>query len=34
VDIVAAMTPLAKMARQIVSVTTIPSIVRDAFRLG
>jgi len=34
VDIVAAMTPLTKMARQIVSATTIPSIVRDAFRLA
>src|SRR6202011_536364 len=34
VDIVAAMTPLVKMARQIVSATTIPSIVRDAFRLA
>src|SRR6267142_3986520 len=34
VDIVATMTPLAKMARQIVSATTIPSIVRDAFRLA
>src|SRR6266576_5756271 len=31
VDIVAAMTPLTKMARQIVSAATIPSIVRDAF---
>jgi acetolactate synthase-1/2/3 large subunit len=34
VDIVAAMTPLTKMARQIVSAATIPSIVRDAFRLA
>jgi acetolactate synthase I/II/III large subunit len=34
VDIVAAMTPLTKMARQIVSASTIPSIVRDAFRLA
>jgi acetolactate synthase I/II/III large subunit len=34
VDIVATMTPLAKMARQIVSAATIPSIVRDAFRLA
>src|ERR1700745_1041394 len=34
VDIVATMTPLTKMARQIVSAATIPSIVRDAFRLA
>jgi acetolactate synthase-1/2/3 large subunit len=34
VDIVATMTPLTKMARQIVSASTIPSIVRDAFRLA
>jgi len=34
VDIVAAMTPLTKMARQIASAATIPSIVRDAFRLA
>ena len=34
VDIVAAVTPLVKMARQIVSATTIPSIVRDTFRLA
>jgi acetolactate synthase-1/2/3 large subunit len=34
VDIVATMTPLTKMARQIVSPTTIPSIVREAFRLA
>src|SRR2546430_15674322 len=34
VDIVAAMTPLTKTARQIVSAATIPSIVRDAFRLA
>src|SRR6202453_2155282 len=33
VDIVATMTPLTKMARQIVSPTTIPTIVRDAFRV-
>ena len=32
VDVVASMTPLTKMARQIVSTTTIPSIVREAFR--
>jgi acetolactate synthase-1/2/3 large subunit len=34
VDIVATMTPLTKMARQIVSPTTIPTIVRDAFRVA
>jgi acetolactate synthase-1/2/3 large subunit len=34
VDIVATMAPLTKMARQIVSPATIPSIVRDAFRLA
>src|SRR6266404_6112327 len=34
VDIVATMTPLAKMAHQIVGAATIPSIVRDAFRLA
>ena len=34
VDIVATMAPLTKMARQIVSAATIPSIVRDAFRLA
>ena len=34
VDIVATMTPLTKMAHQIVSAATIPSIVRDAFRLA
>jgi acetolactate synthase-1/2/3 large subunit len=28
------MTPLTKMARQIVSTTTIPSIVREAFRVA
>jgi acetolactate synthase-1/2/3 large subunit len=32
VDIVSTMTPLAKMAHQIVSPVTIPSIVREAFR--
>src|ERR1700720_1765193 len=34
VDIVSTMTPLTKMARQIVSTTTIPSIVREAFRVA
>src|SRR5215469_13153563 len=34
VDIVATMTPLTKMAHQIVSPATIPSIVREAFRLA
>src|SRR6202795_4643685 len=34
VDIVATMAPLTKMARQIVSPTTIPSTVREAFRLA
>src|SRR6266850_6584083 len=34
VDIVATMAPLTKMARQIVSAATIPSIVRDGFRLA
>jgi acetolactate synthase-1/2/3 large subunit len=34
VDIVATMTPLTKMARQIVSPATIPTIVREAFRLA
>src|ERR1700730_12114419 len=34
VDIVSTMAPLTKMARQIVSAATIPSIVRDAFRLA
>ena len=34
VDIVATMAPLTKMARQIVSPATIPSIVREAFRAG
>src|SRR5919107_4776017 len=32
VDTVAAMKPLTKMTRQIVSPTTIPTLVRDAFR--
>src|ERR1700744_5778044 len=34
VDIVAAMKPLTKMAHQIVSTATIPSMVRDAFRVA
>jgi acetolactate synthase I/II/III large subunit len=34
VDIVATMAPLTKMARQIVSPATIPSIVRESFRLA
>jgi acetolactate synthase-1/2/3 large subunit len=34
VDIVSTMTPLTKMARQIVSSATIPTIVRDAFRVA
>src|SRR5712675_148307 len=34
VDIVSTMAPLTKMARQIVSAATIPSIVRDGFRLA
>ena len=34
VDIVAAMAPLTKMARQIVSPATIPTTVREAFRLA
>lgn len=34
VDIVATMTPLTKMARQIVSPATIPTIVREAFRVA
>jgi acetolactate synthase-1/2/3 large subunit len=34
VDIVASMTPLTKMARQIVSPATIPTIVREAFRVA
>src|ERR1700726_2003291 len=34
VDIVASMTPLTKMARQIVSAQTIPTIVREAFRVA
>jgi len=34
VDIVAMMTPLTKMARQIASTATIPAIVREAFRVA
>ena len=34
VDIVATMAPLTKMARQIVSPATIPTTVREAFRLA
>src|ERR1700745_2578362 len=34
VDIVATMTPLTKLAEQIVSPATIPSIVREAFRVA
>ena len=34
VDIVSTMTPLTKMARQIVSPATIPTVVRDAFRVA
>jgi acetolactate synthase-1/2/3 large subunit len=34
VDIVAAMRPLTKMTRQIVSANSIPTIVRDAFRIA
>jgi acetolactate synthase-1/2/3 large subunit len=34
VDMVSAMTPLTKMAHQIVSPATIPSIVREAFRVA
>jgi len=34
VDVVSAMTPLTKMAHQIVSPATIPSIVREAFRIA
>src|SRR6201997_4449723 len=34
VDIVSTMTPLTKMTRQIVSPVTIPSTVRDAFRVA
>ena len=34
VDIVSTMTPLTKMARQIISPATVPSIVREAFRVA
>jgi acetolactate synthase-1/2/3 large subunit len=34
VDVVPSMTPLTKMARQIVSTPTIPAIVREAFRVA
>ena len=34
VDVVATMVPLTKMARQLVSPTTIPSTVREAFRVA
>jgi acetolactate synthase-1/2/3 large subunit len=34
VDVVPSMTPLTKMARQIVSASTIPTIVREAFRVA
>jgi acetolactate synthase-1/2/3 large subunit len=34
VDIVAAMKPLTKMTRQVVSATTIPTLVREAFRVA
>src|SRR6202050_2728585 len=34
VDIVSTMTPLTKMARQIVSAATIPTMVREAFRVA
>src|SRR6266436_9597447 len=34
VDVVSSMTPLTKMARQIVSAATIPTIVREAFRVA
>src|SRR5277367_4257733 len=34
VDIVSTMTPLTKMARQIVSPATIPALVREAFRVA
>jgi acetolactate synthase I/II/III large subunit len=34
VDVVSSMTPLTKMARQIVSTRTIPSAVREAFRVA
>src|SRR3954464_4593427 len=34
VDIVAAMKPLTKLSRQIVSATMIPTLIRDAFRVA
>jgi len=34
VDIVATMTPLTKMARQIISPVTLPALVREAFRMA
>jgi len=34
VDVVSSMTPLTKMARQIISTATIPTIVREAFRVA
>jgi acetolactate synthase I/II/III large subunit len=34
VDVVSSMTPLTKMARQVVSTATIPTIVREAFRVA
>ena len=34
VDVVSSMTPLTKMAHQIVSTATIPTIVREAFRVA
>jgi acetolactate synthase-1/2/3 large subunit len=34
VDVVSSMTPLTKMTRQIVSTTTIPTVVREAFRVA
>ena len=34
VDVVASMTPLTKLARQIVSAVTIPTMVREAFRVA
>src|SRR5215471_12156108 len=34
VDVVPSMTPLTKMARQIVSLSTIPTVIREAFRVA
>ena len=34
VDVIASMRPLTKMTRQIVSAATIPTLVRDAFRVA